>query len=134
MFTEKEIAYIRSQPLGRLATVDQDGQPDNVAISFQFDGRIFSIGGLDNPSTRKYKNVANGYTKVALLIDDLQSVNPWRPRGIRVYGNAEIVSQDGRPVLKITPVTSWSWDVEEPSFKNGKFRPRKTTHRASLVV
>ena len=32
MFTEKEIAYIRSQPLGRIATVDQDGQPDNVAI------------------------------------------------------------------------------------------------------
>lgn len=128
MFTGKEIAYIHSQPLGRLATVDQDGQPDNVAIGFQFDGRIFYIGGLDNPSTRKYKNVANGYTKVALLIDDLQSVNPWRPRGIRIYGKAEITTPEGRPVLKITPVTSWSWDIEESSFKNGKFSPRKTNH------
>lgn len=128
MFTEKEIAYIRSQPLGRIATVDGDGQPDNVAIGFQFDGKIFHIGGLDNPSTRKYKNVANGYTKVALLIDDLQSVNPWRPRGIRIYGTAEIIDQSGRPVLKITPVTSWSWDVEEPAFKNGKFSPHKTSH------
>ena len=131
MFTEKEIAYIRSQPLGRIATVDQDGQPDNVAIGYQFDGQIFYIGGLDNPSTRKYKNVANGYTKIALLIDDLLSVNPWRPRGIRVYGTAAIISQEGRPVLKITPITSWSWDIEEPSFKNGKFSPRKTAHSAN---
>ena len=130
MFTEKEIAYIRSQPLGRIATIDQEGQPDNVAIGFQFDGNAFYISGLDNPSTRKYKNVANGYKKVALLIDDLLSVNPWRPRGIRVYGSAEIVQQEGRPVLKITPAISWSWDIEESSFKNGKFSPRKTTYSA----
>ena len=49
MFTEKEIAYIRSQPLGRIATIDQEGQPDNVAIGFQFDGNAFYISGLDNP-------------------------------------------------------------------------------------
>jgi len=34
MFTEKEIAYIKSQPLARLATVGKDGQPDNVAVGF----------------------------------------------------------------------------------------------------
>ncbi len=131
MFTQKEIEYMRAQALGRLATVDQDGQPDNVAIGFQFDGKDFYIGGLDNPATRKYKNVANGFSKVALLFDDLLTINPWHPRGVRIYGNAEIVEQSGKQVLKITPATSWSWDVEEPSFKNGKFSPRRTVHSAA---
>jgi pyridoxamine 5'-phosphate oxidase family protein len=37
-FTEEEIAYLRSQPLARLATLDRDGQPDVVPVGFEFDG------------------------------------------------------------------------------------------------
>ena len=32
-FTEEEIAYLRSQPLGRLATVARGGQPEPVNLS-----------------------------------------------------------------------------------------------------
>ena len=38
MFTDKEIAYIKSQPLARLATVAQDLQPDASPVGFDFDG------------------------------------------------------------------------------------------------
>jgi pyridoxamine 5'-phosphate oxidase family protein len=116
MFTENEIAYLKSQALARLATVSETGQPDAVAVGFEFDGRHFYIGGYNLPGTRKYKNVAAGHTQVALVIDDLVSVDPWRPRGIRIYGAAEIVQHTGRmgpgEYLRITPSVSWSGNIE----------------------
>ena len=44
-FTEDEVAYLKSQPLARLATVDADGQPDVVPVGFEFDGTYFYVGG-----------------------------------------------------------------------------------------
>jgi pyridoxamine 5'-phosphate oxidase family protein len=121
MFTEKEIAYLKSQMLARLATVSETGQPDAVAVGFEFDGQHFYIGGYNLPTTRKYKNIAAGHTKVALVIDDLASVNPWSPRGIRIYGTAEIVEHTGRmgpgEYLRITPSVSWSGNIETPASK-----------------
>jgi len=121
MFTEKEIAYLKSQRLARLATVSETGQPDVVAVGFEFDGQHFYIGGYDLPTTRKYKNIAAGHAKVALVIDDLASVNPWSPRGIRIYGTAEIVEHTGRmgpgEYLRITPSVSWSGNIETPASK-----------------
>jgi pyridoxamine 5'-phosphate oxidase family protein len=32
---------------------------------------------------------------VAFLVDDLESVNPWRPRGIEVRGEAEVLPSGG---------------------------------------
>ena len=64
MFSEVEIAYLKSQFLARLATVSSDGQPTVDAVGFEFDGARFYIGGLALPSTRKYKNVASGNHKV----------------------------------------------------------------------
>ncbi len=40
-------------------------------------------------TTRKYKNVKDGNNEVALVIDDLESVQPWKPRGIKINGSAE---------------------------------------------
>ncbi|MFI0433659.1 MAG: pyridoxamine 5'-phosphate oxidase family protein, partial [Candidatus Nanopelagicales bacterium] len=40
-FTDEEIAYIRSQPLARVATAAPDGQPDVVPVTFEFDGFYF---------------------------------------------------------------------------------------------
>ena len=121
MFTEKESAYLKSQLLARLATVSETGQPDVVAVGFEFDGQHFYIGGYNLPATRKYKNIAAGHTQVALVIDDLASVNPWRPRFIRIYGAAEIVEHTGRmgpgEHLRITPSISWSGNIETPAAK-----------------
>lgn len=131
MFTESEIAYLKSQMLARLATVSETGQPDAVAVGFEFDGQHFYIGGYNLPATRKYKNIAAGHTKVALVIDDLASVNPWSPRGIRIYGTAEIVEHTGRmgpgEYLRITPSVSWSGNIEAPASKEKRAR-NKTIH------
>ncbi|MBB2769974.1 MULTISPECIES: pyridoxamine 5'-phosphate oxidase family protein [Mycolicibacterium] len=37
-FTDEELAYMASQPLARIATVDDEGQPDVVPVGFEFDG------------------------------------------------------------------------------------------------
>ena len=130
-FTQAEIEYLHSQPLGRLATVARDGQPDNAAIGFRLlaDGTIL-VGGMRNVRTRKWKNIEAGADRVALVVDDLVSTRPWRPRGIRIYGTAELVHMEGQfgpgAYVRITPTISWSWGIE-PQVE-GRFRPHRTVH------
>lgn len=57
MFTEKEIGYIRSQRLARIATVSKNLLPDVAPVGFEFDGQHFIIRGFDITRTFKYKNV-----------------------------------------------------------------------------
>ena len=79
MITDQELAYLGSQRLARLATVDANGRPTVDTVGFQFDGPHFFIGGHNLSSTRKYRNVASGNQQVALIIDDLAAVEPWTP-------------------------------------------------------
>jgi pyridoxamine 5'-phosphate oxidase family protein len=95
-FTEDEAAYLKSQPLARLATVDADGQPDAVPVGFEFDGTYLYVGGRAPERTRKFLNVKAGQAKVALVVDDLVSADPWTPRFLRVYGTAELIERPGR--------------------------------------
>lgn len=44
-FTPEEIDYMRTQPLARVASVDSEGQPDVVPVTFEFDGTHINIGG-----------------------------------------------------------------------------------------
>jgi pyridoxamine 5'-phosphate oxidase family protein len=90
MFTEKEITYIQSQPLARLATVSTSLQPDVAPVGFTWDGEKFFITGFDITRTFKYKNVKAGNAWVSLVIDDLASISPWLARGIKIHGKAEV--------------------------------------------
>jgi pyridoxamine 5'-phosphate oxidase family protein len=119
MFSEKEKVYINSQRLARLATVSSKGQPDVVPVSFEFDDRYFWIGSRPQEiflATRRYRNVSAGNEKAALVVDDLESVNPWKAHQIKVYGVAEVIDHDGRlgsgKYLRVTPRISWSLGVE----------------------
>ena len=130
MFSETELNYLKSQLLARLATVSNEGQPTVDAVGFEFDGARFYIGGIALPASRKYKNVAAGNHKVSLVIDDLESVQPWKPRQIKVHGLAEIVEWAGRfgqkEYLAITPTVSWSFGIEtDENYQEGKFVPKK---------
>jgi pyridoxamine 5'-phosphate oxidase family protein len=128
-FSEEELAYIRSQRLARVATVAADGQPDLVPVGFEFDGTHFYIGGFDPGRTRRSRNVRAGNEKVALVIDDLASVDPWSPRYLRVYGTAELVERGGQLVMKVTPTISWSSDLSgRPLAERGRRPPRRTVH------
>jgi pyridoxamine 5'-phosphate oxidase family protein len=115
-FNDEESAFLRSQHLARIATVGPDGQPDVVPVGFEFDGAHLFVGGMDVTRTRKYRNVAAGNAKVAIVIDDLVSTSPWTPRYLRVYGTAELVERSGQSgsgtYLKITPTVSWSFNLD----------------------
>ena len=88
-----------------------------VPVGFDFDGTYFYIGGRQNNRTRKYKNVAGGHVQVALVIDDLASVNPWVARGIKIYGTADIVEREGyagrSKYIRVEPTKRWSWGIDE---------------------
>ena len=79
-FTEDEVAYLTSQPLARIATVGADDQPDVAPVGFEFDGTYLWVGGRAPERTRKFLNVQAGHAKVALVVDDLVSTDPWAPR------------------------------------------------------
>jgi pyridoxamine 5'-phosphate oxidase family protein len=127
MFSEKEIKYLKSQHIARIATaaVSPDGsvQPDVVPVGFDFDGEYFYVGGMNILKSRKYKNVLKN-NKIALVIDDLKSVDPWDPRGIRMYGIADIVTRQSgymqqtphpqADYIRIKPEKKWSWGIDEP--------------------
>lgn len=133
-FTDEEISYIRSQPLARIATVSADGQPDVVPVVFEFDGVHFLIGGFAPERTRRTRNIDQGNNKVALVIDDLASVQPWSPRYLRVYGTVELVEREGQSgptrIMQVTPVESWSLNLAGDWSPGGAVvpTPRKTMH------
>lgn len=139
MFTEKAIAYINSQRLLRVATVSANNQPDNTVTGFEFDGEYFYLGSSgDLRGTRRGKNVLNGNTKVAFIIDDREDIDDedFSVRYIRVYGTAEFVERvwggsiTQSSQMRITPTVSWSWGIESPVTKSNETNPSpiKTVH------
>ncbi|MET7336974.1 PPOX class F420-dependent oxidoreductase [Nonomuraea sp. NPDC005650] len=133
-FSEEEIAYLRSQRLGRIATVSGDGQPDVVPVGFEFDGTYVYVGGIDPDRTRKFRNVRDGNTKIAIVVDDLPSADPWTPRYLRIYGDAELVERQGRfgpaSYMRITPTVSWSFNLEGLPFSHDReVHVQRTVHQ-----
>lgn len=136
LFSEPEIQYLKSQRLSRIATATPQGKPDVSPVAFEFDGTYFFVGSHSKQnflSSKKHKNVRDGNKDVCLSIDDLESVQPWKPRGIKVNGIAEIVERNGMfglgKYLQITPTVSWSWGIsgfKQP--KEGEYFI-KTIHR-----
>lgn len=119
-FTDDELKYLRTQLLGRLATVDADGAPQNNPVGFVVDRSTgdLLIGGYQLGATRKFRNVRRN-PQVALVVDDLASVNPWRARGVEVRGRADaLVDVDpprqgmSREVIRIRPSWIASWGVQ----------------------
>lgn len=123
------------QWLARLATVDAAGQPTIDAVGFQFKGGPFFVGGIDLARSRKYRNIAAGNGQVSLIVDDILSIEPYQPRGIKVHGSAEIVQrEDGffglGEYFAITLQVAWSWGMIEPTFQETGFTPHKTVWSA----
>ncbi len=124
MFNKKELEYLKSQYLMRIATATPKGKPNVAPVGFEFDGKYFYVGSIKQEilrSTPKYLNVKKGNRQVALVIDDLVSVDPWKPRGIRVNGEVDIVTRNGEfgkgEYLRIRPRVSWSWGLSDSRTK-----------------
>lgn len=150
LFTPAELAYFYAMSGGftihhaHLSTIAPDGQPDVVAVGYEFDGEFIWIGGNQMERTRKYKNIMAGNTKVAFMIDDSTTIVPRNTRWFRIYGTAEIVERaaigglGSAKWIKITPTVSWSYNMDAlpcPSDPEGykKFveytQIRKTVHK-----
>ena len=124
-FTPAEINYLKNQRLGRLATVGQVGQPHVVPVAFRYNPDLdtIDIGGHGFANRKKYRDVGKN-PRVAFVIDDLASIDPWRARGIEIRGTAEILETGGETVqpgfdpemFRITPHRIVSWGIEESSF------------------
>lgn len=121
MFTENEIAYLAAQPLGRLATAQPNGTLQNSPVSFGWNPaiRTIDIGGHRMSASQKYKNVRAG-SKVALVVDDIASFQPWVVRCLEIRGTAEVVPEPtdsaspvGRgAIIRIHPTRIISWGID----------------------
>ena len=134
-FTDDEVDFLRSHGIARLATVGEEEQPDVVPVAVEFDGAHFWTGGPGAGvlSTRKVRNVRAGRRKVALVVDDVPSLDPFVARGIRVYGVAdgpvERVGMVGPGLyLRITPRVSWSWNLAGEPVGDSWYPTRRAVH------
>jgi pyridoxamine 5'-phosphate oxidase family protein len=91
-----QIEYLAGQRLGRIATSGADGKPHVVPTSFRYNQELgtLDVGGLHVATTKKYRDVrANPWA--ALVVDDLVSTDPWRPRMLEIRGRAEAMASGG---------------------------------------
>jgi pyridoxamine 5'-phosphate oxidase family protein len=118
--SEAERAYLSTQRLGRLATVAPDGAPQNNPVGFHYNEALGTIDiyGFDMGATRKFRNVAAN-PRVALVVDDLASMDPWLVRGVEIRGRAEAVDDEtppmvgmSRQLIRIHPDRVISWNVD----------------------
>ena len=120
VFTPEEINYLQNQRLARIATVGPDGQPHVVPVGFRYnpDTDTIDVGGHNFAQRKKWRDVQQN-PRVAIVIDDLASVNPWRARGIEIRGEAERLLIGGETVIagfdsamfRITPKRIVSWGI-----------------------
>lgn len=122
IFTDKEIEYLRSQSLARLATVQPEGKPQIAPVGFRYDAEqdVIYIGGQYLSRSKKFRNILTN-PHVALVIDDV--LPPWQPRGVEIRGIADTVEAGGNalfganyPVdeamLRITPTRIIGWGLD----------------------
>jgi pyridoxamine 5'-phosphate oxidase family protein len=127
VFTPEEIEYMHGQRLGRLATVNPQGQPQNSPVGFRYNPEldVIEIGGRFMSRSKKYRNLAkNPY--VAFVIDDV--LPPWKPRAVEIRGVAEALPTGGKGffgpdyqadegLIRIKPVQIISWGLDGNAYK-----------------
>jgi pyridoxamine 5'-phosphate oxidase family protein len=131
VFTPAEIAYLQSQRLARIATSGPEGQPHVVPVAFRYnpDEDTIDVGGHGFTQRKKYRDVQRN-ARVAIVIDDLATVDPWRPRMTEIRGQAAIVPEGGEvigpgfdpPIFRIQPrrIVSIGIDGDEPFSSNAR--------------
>lgn len=137
-FTSKEIEYLQSQRLARLATVGANGDLHVVPLSFRYNPEYdtIDIGGHNFASSKKYRDALR-YGRVALVVDDV--LPPWRPRFVEVRGTVEAIGEGGKDInagfapemLRITPTHIISLGINEAVVMPGQgkvnYSSRKVT-------
>lgn len=95
-FTPRELAYLQGERrLGRIATVGRVGTPHVTPVGWSYNA--------------EHDTIDVGGRRLELVIDDLASTDPWRPRGVEVRGRAEPLDQP--PLIRIYPERVVSWGL-----------------------
>ncbi|MGH3797571.1 MAG: PPOX class F420-dependent oxidoreductase [Pseudonocardiaceae bacterium] len=132
-FTDTELEYLASQPLGRLATVQPDGtlQVNPAGFAYNAGTVTIDISGYNMAASRKFRNVAdNG--RIAFVVDDIASTQPWRVRCVEIRGHAEALPDpddsatelDG-PIIRIHPRRIISFGLEGADLDPHRLIPNK---------
>lgn len=117
VFTSAERAYLHTQRLARLATVDRWGRPQNspVGLHYNPDTDTIDIIGWNLGASRKYRNVID-QPHVALVVDDMPVEGA--PRGVEIRGHAQALHATSRPgtighaIIRIHADRIISWGLE----------------------
>lgn len=125
-FSDRELEYLKGQRLARLATADASGAPHVVPVGFRLseDGSAIDVGGHNFSKSKKWRDL-NANPSVAIVIDDLERIDPWTPRGVEVRGTPELHDAGGvekfgpgwdEAWVRIMPKRVISWGIEGPTF------------------
>lgn len=105
-----------------MATVQPDGTLQVNPVGFRYNPELstFDISGYRLSASRKFHNVAdNG--RVAFVIDDVPSLDPWRVRCLEIRGHAEAITSIGRvedevddALIRIHPERIISFGIDIP--------------------
>jgi pyridoxamine 5'-phosphate oxidase family protein len=112
VFTDDELQYLTGgRQLGRVATVGADGTPHVVPVGWIYNAAsdTIDIGGRELTETKKFRDVSRS-ERAAIVIDDLESTDPWRPRGVEVRGRGEAIELP-TPLIRIHPERIVSWGL-----------------------
>ena len=124
-FTDTEIGYMASQDLGRLATVAPDGTVQVNPVGFTHNPALgtIDIGGYRMAASRKFRNLGTN-DRVAFVVDDIASRDPWRVRCLEIRGTAEQIHTDAGhgggtdgALIRIHPRRVISFGLDNPDLE-----------------
>ena len=119
-FTAAETAYLQSQRLGRMATAQPDGtlQASPVGFELNVEEGTIDVHGFGMSTSRKFHNVEdNG--RVAFVVDDVPSLDPFQARCLEIRGWAEAIRTAGTEmrsdgaVIRIHPKRIISFGIND---------------------
>ena len=108
-----ETEYLAAQPLGRLATVGEAGDPHVVPVTFTYNEAEGSVDvvGHNLTTSKKWRDLSRN-PAVSIVVDDV--LPPWQPRGIELRGTAELDA--GAPAIRIRPSRVISWGIDSDAY------------------
>src|SRR5689334_17683680 len=119
IFTNQELDYLHQQKLGRLATVDSNGNPHVVPVGFRYNSETdtIEIGGHNLARSKKWRD-AGRHPRVAFVVDDV--LPPWQPRSITVEAEAELLKEGGEgfghgfdpQIIRLHPTKIIAWGID----------------------
>jgi len=109
-FTPQEQQYLQSQRLGRMATIDAQGDLHVVPVGFRYnpEADTIDIGGHNIAATKKYRDALR-HGRIAFVVDDV--LPPWKPRFVEIRGTVAALVEGGKAInegfrpeiLRLTP-------------------------------